>query len=142
LPPADGAHSAIFRALGTVSSAVEHLSLKHGMTIWSGASGKDNPVLWDELLGSFSSVKSLYMDDEVVEEISRSSLQSDDGDFHTELFPKAKELSYFAGLIHNDLGEVLTAFIDALHNACRLVTLLRFDFELTSFASRRLTSPP
>jgi len=115
----------IFRAFGTVSSAVEHLSLDHGKASPLKASYKVDPARWYKLLlGSFSSVKSLYLNDDPVEDISRS-LQSDDGGFHTELLPELKELSYFAGVRRNDPGEALTAFIDARQNAGRPVTLLR-----------------
>ena len=115
------AHTArFFLALGAVSSAVEHLILE----LEIGFIEEVDPARWYELLGSFSSVKFLLVDHRLIREISRS-LQSDDGEFSTELLPELKVLSYAAG--DNDRGEGFTAFVDARQNAGRPVTLSRFS---------------
>jgi hypothetical protein len=120
-PNLQAAHTAqFFRVLGTVSSAVEHLILECA-TLSSEWYSNVEPVRWCELLGSFSSVKSLLVDHGLVGAISRS-LQSDDGEFRTELLPDLNELSYSA----SGDDEAFTAFVDARQNAGHPVTLTRF----------------
>ena len=130
------AHTAqFFRALGAVSSAVEHLILECG-ALWSEMHSEVEPARWREALGSFSSIKSLLVGDGLVGKISRS-LQADDG-VPTELLPELERLSYSAS--DDDPGDAFTAFGDARQNLGRPVTPP--CFEHTSFASRWLSSPP
>jgi hypothetical protein len=120
-PNLQATHTAqFFRVVGTVSSAVEHLILDCG-SLSSEWYSRVDPARWCELLGSFSRVKSLRVDHGLVGEISRS-LQLEDGEFHTELLPELKELSYSA----SDDDKAFTAFVDARQNAGRPLTLSRF----------------
>ncbi|KAH9953956.1 hypothetical protein BC827DRAFT_1245653 [Russula dissimulans] len=112
----------VFSAVRTVFSAVEHLTLEYGRYLTSSEwHNEADGAQWRELLRSFSSVKTLRVDKELVGQLSRS-LQSDDGESPLELLPELKELSYLAP---RDIGDVFGAFIDARLNAGSPVALVR-----------------
>jgi hypothetical protein len=72
------------------------------------------------LLKSFGNVKTLLVEDGLVEEVSRC-LRSEDGEYSLELFPELQELTYVrsgAG------GDAFMSFIDARENAGRPVALV------------------
>jgi hypothetical protein len=114
-------------------SAVEHLTLEH--EVHSQSSEEHNEVdrtEWRKLLRPFSNVKTLRIDNGLVEELSRC-LQLEDGELPLELLPELQELTYFGS---GDTGDAFTSFIDARQNAGRPITLVA-----AACAGRR-TSPP
>jgi hypothetical protein len=76
---------------------------------------------WRKLLGSFSNVETLSVDDGLVRELS-CCLQLDDGELPLELLPGLQELT-FSGI--EDVDDAFTQFIDARKNAGRPVTVTR-----------------
>jgi hypothetical protein len=112
----------IFKSLSQMFIAVEHLTLAH--ELHSSSSEYHNEVdrlQWRKLLNSFSNVKTLRVDDGLVEELSRC-LQLDDGELPLDLLPELQELTYSGS---SDTGGLFTSFIDARQNAGRPVTLVR-----------------
>jgi hypothetical protein len=110
----------IFNALSQMFSAVEHLTLTHSV---HGRSSKEHNEVdrteWRKLLRSFSNVKSLRIDDELVRELSRC-LPSEDGEHPLELLPELQELRYSGS---GNADDAFTSFIDARRNAGRPVAL-------------------
>jgi hypothetical protein len=116
----------IFNSLSQGFPAVEHLALEYAVPSWSSeeydsVASADDPTEWHDLLRSFSNVKTLRIDDGLVEEISRF-LRSEDGGAPRGLLPKLQELTYCA---RNDSSAPFTSFIDARQNAGRPVNLVR-----------------
>jgi hypothetical protein len=112
----------ISKLLSEMFSAVEHLTLQH--QVHSQSSDEHNEVDRAELrklLRPFSNVKTLRIDNAVVEELSRC-LQLEDGELPLELLPELQELTYPGD---GDTGDRFTSFIDARRNAGRPVTLVR-----------------
>ena len=118
----------IFNSLGQGLPAVEHLALERVVASWSSDedddSDADDPTEWHNLLRSFSNVKTLRVEDGLVEEIS-SSLRSEDGELPRGLLPKLQELTYRAESDTSDTSAPFTSFIDARRNAGRPVSLVR-----------------
>ena len=84
----------VFNALGTVFSAVEHLTLRYDRNfVPSVLNNEANRALWRELLELFSKVKTILVDDELVEQLSHS-LRPDEGESPMEPLPGLQELSY------------------------------------------------
>ena len=108
----------ISNSLSPMFSAVENLALKH--RVHSRSSEEHNEVdhtEWYKFFSSFSSVRTLCVDDGLVEELSRCLR------LHNEEFlPELKELTYFRS---RDNGDPFSSFIDACQNAGRPVTLVR-----------------
>ena len=105
----------ISSSLSQIFSAVEHFALEHEMH--SQSSEEHNEVdctEWRQLLGSFGNMKTLYIGDGLVEQLSRC-LELEDGELPLELLPELQELTYSAG----------NAFIDTRQNADRAITLVR-----------------
>jgi hypothetical protein len=109
----------ISRTLRTVFSTVEHLTLDFQRYFESSEANEADRTQWRELLGSFSNVKILCVND-FHGQISRS-LQVDDGEPPLELLPELKELRYTP--LYEDVNTF--AFIDARQDAGRPVTLVR-----------------
>jgi hypothetical protein len=112
----------IFNALSQKISAVEHLTFEH--EVHSRSSKEHNEVdrtEWRKLLGSFSNVKTLSVDDGLVRELS-CFLQLDDGEFPLELLPELQELTFSGS---GAVDDAFTQFIDARKNAGRPATLTR-----------------
>ena len=112
----------IFNALSQMFSAVEHLTFSH--EAHSQSSEEHNEVdraEWRRLLRSFTNVKTIRIDDELVEEFSRC-LQLEDGEHPLEVLPELQELTY-SGSGNANINDAFTSFIDARRNADRLVTL-------------------
>ncbi|KAF8460880.1 hypothetical protein DFH94DRAFT_700166 [Russula ochroleuca] len=102
----------IFNSLNQISSTVEHLTFRH--EVHSLSSEEHNEVdrsEWRKLLRSFSNVKTLQVDDGLVNELSHS-LRLDDGDLPLDLLPELQEITYSGS---GDLDQ----------NAGRPVTLVR-----------------
>jgi hypothetical protein len=111
----------ILNALGQMFSAVEHLTLVH--EVHSRSSMEHNDVdrtEWHKLLKPFSNVKTLFIDDGLVKELSRY-LQLEDGEDSLELLPELQELTYSES---GGTDGAFSSFIDARQNAGRPVTLV------------------
>ena len=112
----------ISNSLRQVFSTVEHLTLEHELHSQSSEEHKDvDRVEWRNLLRSFSNVKTLRVEDGLVEELSRC-LGLEDGELPLELLPELQELRYFGS---RDTGDAFTSFVDARRNAGRPVMLVR-----------------
>jgi hypothetical protein len=101
---------------------VEHLTLVH--KVHSQSSEEHNEVdrtEWRKLLGSFSNVKTLRIQDGLVGELSHC-LRLEDGEHPLELLPELQELTYSGSGSAND---TFTPFIDARRNAGRPLTLIK-----------------
>ena len=84
----------VFHTLRTVFSAVEHLILDYDRRdISSEWNDQADRTHWRELFGSFGKVKTLCVEDELVEQVSRA-LQAGEGESPLELLPELQELSY------------------------------------------------
>jgi hypothetical protein len=112
----------ICNALSQVFSAVESLTLVHEVHSQSSEEHNDvDRIDWRNLLRSFINVKTLRVDDGLIEELSRC-LRLEDGELPLELLPELQELTCFGS---RDTGDALTSFIDSRQNAGRPVTLVR-----------------
>jgi hypothetical protein len=110
----------ICNALSQVFSAVEHLTLRHEVHSQSSEEHNDvDRIEWRNLLRSFSNVKTLRVEDGLVEELSRC-LQLEDGELPLELLPELQELTCLGS---GDAGDAFTSFIDSRQNAGHPVTL-------------------
>ena len=115
----------IFNALGQMFSAVEHLTFSHKAHSQSSEEHNEvDRVEWRKLLRSFSNVKTIRIDDELVEEFSRC-LQLEDGEHPLELLPELQEVTCSGSGNAND---AFTSFIDARRNVDRPVTLIESEF--------------
>ena len=124
----------ISNSLRQVFSTVEHLTLRHELHSQSSEEHNDvDRVEWRNLLRSFSNVKTLRVEDGLVEELSRC-LGLEDGELTLELLPDLQELKYFGS---RDTGDAFTSFVDARRNAGRPVTLV----SPLSFQPPAITSP-
>jgi hypothetical protein len=111
----------ICNALSQVFSAAEHLTLRHEVHGQSSEEHNDvDRTEWRKLLRSFSSVKTLRIEDGLVEKLSRC-LRLEDGKLPLELLPELQELTYSGS---RDAGDAFTSFIDTRQHAGRPVTLV------------------
>ncbi|KAI0286290.1 hypothetical protein BC826DRAFT_1049368 [Russula brevipes] len=112
----------VFDALSPVLSAVERLTLDYEEHRQSSETHNEvDRMQWRQLLGSFSNVKSIHVENGLVRELSRS-LQFDDGEPPAALLPELTELSYSAS---DDIGDAFTSFIGARQDTDHPVTLVR-----------------
>ncbi len=120
----------IFNSISQISSAVEHLTLRHKV---HGLSPEEHNEVdhaeWRRLIRSFSNVKTLSVDDGLVEELSRF-LRLDEGESPSELLPELQELICS--------GSAFTSFIHARQIAGSPVALVRPNI---SPVTPRLRSP-
>jgi hypothetical protein len=111
-------------SLSPILSAVEHLILEHEVDSWSSEEHNvgQNEVdrQWHKLFSFFSNVKTLRIDNGLVEAVSRSLL--DDGEFPLELLPELQELTYSGS---GKTGDTFTSFIHARQNTGRPITVTR-----------------
>ena len=99
---------------------MEHLTIEYKRHLISSEwKNEADRAQWRELLGTFDNVKTLLVDDELVEPISHS-LQPGDGESPTDLFPDLQELSYPA----RSSEKAFTPFVDARQKADRPVTVI------------------
>ena len=86
----------ISNLFGQIFSSVERLTLELEVVIdfWADEESSFEPdrVEWRQLIGSFSIVKTLIIDDVLAQGVSRC-LQLDDGEFRLELLPELQELT-------------------------------------------------
>ena len=108
----------IFYSLSQKMSTVEYLNFES-----EGLDDEANRTEWRGLLKSFSNVKTLSVDVNLVGELSRC-LRPNDGEHPLEVLPELQELSYTGGT--GDIGErdTFTSFLDARQNAGHPVNLL------------------
>ena len=111
----------ISNSLSQLSSAVEHLTLTH--EVHSRSSEEHSEVdrtEWRKLLRSFRNVKTLWIGNGLVEQLSRC-LELEDRELPLELLPELHELTYsWSG----DTIDAFTSFINARRNAGRPVTIV------------------
>ena len=114
----------ISNGLSQVFSVVEHLTLKHEVHSQSSEEHNDvDRIEWRKLLRSFSNVKTLRVQDGIVEQVSRC-LRLENEELPLELLPELQELQYYGS---GDAGVAFSPFIDARKNAGRPVTLCYRD---------------
>ena len=112
----------ILDSLSPLFSAVEHLTLKHEVHIQSSEEHNEaDRSKWRQLFDSFRNVKTLRIDEGLVEELSRC-LELDDGELPFEVLPELQELTYFGS---GNTGDAFTSFIDSRQDAGRPITLVR-----------------
>ena len=108
--------------LGQVFSVVNHLTVEHSIHgLSSEEHNKVDPTEWRKLLRPFRKVKTLMIEEGLVEALSRC-LQLEDGEPPFELLPELQELSFPRD---DNNGDAFTAFINARENAGRAVILSR-----------------
>ena len=107
----------IFYSLSQKMSTVEYLNFES-----EGLDDEANRTEWRGLLKSFSNVKTLNVDVNLVGELSRC-LRPNDGEHPLEVLPELQKLSYTGGT--DDIGErdTFTSFLDARQNAGHPVNL-------------------
>ena len=116
----------VFQTLKTVLSAVEDLAFKYDRPYVSSRSNNQaDRSHWGELLGSFEKVKTLRVEDELVEQVSLA-LQPGEGESPTVLFPELQTLSFPRTFVSRATSDAFTLFIDARQKAGRPVTVNRF----------------
>jgi hypothetical protein len=114
----------VSNALSQVFSAVGLLTLRHDVHGQSSEEHNDvDRIEWRNLLRPFSNVKTLVVEDGLVEQLSRC-LRLEDGELPLELLPELQDLTYFGS---GDAGDAFTPFIDARRDAGRPVSLVRRD---------------
>ena len=121
----------IFDSLSQGLSTVDHLILEHEGP--SEEHGHNEPEIdpavraewsrteWRNLLRSFSNVKTLQVDNRLVNELS-NCLRLDDGEPSLELLPELRKLTYSGS---GDIGDAFTSFIDDRQKTGRPVTLVQ-----------------
>ena len=113
----------VFHLLRTVFSALEHLDLKFYQRDLSSEWNREaDRTQWREFLGLFRNIKTIFVDDELVGQVSRA-LQPGEGESpaESEPFPELEELSYSATA---STLNVFTPFIDSRQKAGRPVTIV------------------
>ena len=115
----------IIHSLSQVVSPVEHLTLRHQEH--SQSSKEHNEVdraEWRRLLRPFSNVKTLWIDNGLVEDLSRGLRLEplEDRELLLEVLPELQELTYSGS---GDIGDGFASFVDARRNAGRPITLVR-----------------
>ena len=121
----------ILNSLGHLFSVVEHrLAFKHEEH--SRSSEEHNEVdrsEWRKLLRPFRNVKTLWISNGLVEQLSRC-LGLEDGELPLELLPELQELTYSGS---GNTSDAFTSFIDAHRNADRAITVVRHNPSTDSF---------
>ena len=125
----------ISNSLSQMFSTVQHLSFEHDEHFRS--SEEHNEVDRTELrklLKSFSNVKTLYVDDGLIKDLS-CCLQLDDP---LELLPELQELIYSVYPESGNTCDSFTSFIDARQNVGRPITLVTRSPRSETLDSRRM----
>ena len=111
----------VFHTLKTVFSAVEHLALEYARhNISSEWNNEADRTQWRELFESFGNVKTLFVDGELVGQVSRA-LQPGEEESPSELLPELQVLSY--PTMDPSLN-VFTLFVDARQKAGSPITIV------------------
>ena len=116
----------VYNLFGQIFSAVERLTLEYENEPYDWSSNEldleqsgFNRIEWHQLLGSFSNVKTLCIDNEFVKIVSRC-LESDGGGLSSGLFPELQELTCSQNKKSDD---AFTSFVNSRQNAGRPITL-------------------
>ena len=111
----------ICNSLGQVFSPLEHLALRHKVhSLSSGVHNDVDRIEWRNFLRSFSNVRTLSVEDGLVEGLSRC-LRLEDGERPLELLPELHELTYFGSC---NVDNAFSSFIDSRRDAGRPVDLI------------------
>ncbi|KAF8468671.1 hypothetical protein DFH94DRAFT_856853 [Russula ochroleuca] len=126
----------VFHTLGTIFSAVDHLTLESDRHVMSSEwNNEADRTQWRELLGSFVNVNTLSVGGELVGQLSHA-LQPGEGESPTELLPELHELhepdrpeppDEPGELSDSAMGapsDVFSSFIDARQKAGHPVSLI------------------
>ena len=116
----DAPTAQVFHEFKAVFSAIEHLTLESESGFVGSESDEADHTQWRELLELFANVKTLSVDGQLVEQLSRA-VQPDGGESHRELLPELQELSY--SMIGASRDSFIP-FIDARKKAGRPVTVI------------------
>ena len=95
------------------------LALRYQHDPSSAWQDKFDHTQWRNLLKPYSGVKVLYVDEELIGQLSQS-LRLEDGEDPLELFPELTELVYYK---KGDASDMFTSFIDARQISGYPVTL-------------------
>jgi hypothetical protein len=113
----------VLNASSQMFYAIEHLTLEYDSHSWSYKEHNEvDRTEWRQLLGSFRNVKTLRVDEWLVDELSRC-LGLDDGEIPLDILPELQELIYSGN--GNTTGDPFISFVDARQSAGRPVTLVR-----------------
>jgi hypothetical protein len=119
----------VSNSFSQIFSAVEHLTLEREKETDNWTSEEPDVVHngfdrieWHQLLGSFSNVKTLRIDNVFVKGVSRC-LELDNGGLRLELLPELQEITYPG---NGQTGDGFTSFIDARQTAGRPIALTRY----------------
>ena len=111
----------VFRALRNILSAVEHLDIEYRRPFisleWNDEADR---ARWREFFGTFGKVKTLFVDGELVGQLSRA-LRPGEEESSTELLPELRALSSSAKA---SLLDAFRPFVDARQKAGRPVTII------------------
>ena len=111
----------IINSLSQAFHAVEHLTLKHEEHFQSSEEHDEvSRTEWRRLLRSLNNVKTLRIENGLVDDLSRF-LQLEDEDLPLEVLPELQELTYPGS---GDFGDGFASFVDARRNAGRPITLV------------------
>ena len=108
----------IFDSIGQIFSTVESLAFEYEG--FYEEQYEFDRTEWRRLLRPFSNVKTLRVDEELVEELSHC-LRPDDGENPLELLPELQELTCSGS---GDTGDAFTSFVDTRRTAGRPVTMV------------------
>jgi hypothetical protein len=108
----------------TVFSPVEHLILRYDGPHLTPSEWNDEavPTQWRELFRMLGNLKALYMDQALVEQLSRV-LQPDEGESPTDLLPELRELGYTT--TDDSDNTSFAEFVHARQNAGRPVAVVQ-----------------
>ena len=128
----------ICNALNQVFSPLEHLALQHKAHGQSSEEHNDvDRIEWCSLLRSFSNLRTLSVEDGLVEGLS-SCLRLEDGELPLELLPELHNLTYFGS---RDVGGAFASFINSRRDAGRPVALLMPEHQPTRVSFRNSSYP-
>ena len=114
----------IFDSLGHLFSVVEHLTFEHEVHSWSSEEHNEvDRAEWRKLLRPFKNVKTLWIDNGLVEQLSRF-LDLEDEERFLELLPELQELTYIGS---GNTGDAFNSFIKTRQNADRAITWVRHN---------------
>ena len=136
----------IFNSPSQILSTVQHLTFKHnvqyslsegddnvGHTLWHRLNRlfKNDHPEWRQLVRLFSNLKTLHVDDELVQEFS-CGLRLDEGEHPLALLPELHKLTVLTYSGDCDTGDAFTYFIDTRKKAGRPVTLVHSGPEIVT----------
>ena len=128
----------ICNALNQVFSPLEYLGLRHKVHVRSSEEHNNvDRIEWRSLLRSFNNLRTLNVEDGLVEGLS-SCLRLEDGELPLELLPELHKLTYFGS---HDVGGAFSSFINSRRDAGRPVALFMPEHRPTRVSFRELSYP-